>query len=137
MVPLEGILGGLVSLADTLRPGLGPLGVSRRTAWTTVGMEGSLQESLRQNSSVMRHPGSTFPLLGPALQWAPCVRGRWVLCPREVALRFSLSETDTTGTPSWSGWGQVTGPTQEVGFLSGQRPCFFWATCFHLPELTY
>lgn len=65
MAPLEGTLGGLVSLADALRPGAGPSGVSGRAVWTTVGMEGFLQESSIQNSSVTLPALHCFPLLGP------------------------------------------------------------------------
>lgn len=79
-----------------------PFGASRRVAWTPEGTEGSLQESVVQNSSAtsLVRPCSGMGSVGP---------GRWVLCPSRGGLEVSLSEADTTGTPHGLGWGQATG----------------------------
>lgn len=79
-----------------------PFGASRRAAWTPEGTEGSLQETVVQNSSAtsLVRPCSGMGSVGP---------GRWVLCPSRGGLEVSLGEADTTGTPHGLGWGQATG----------------------------
>lgn len=78
LMPLEEILRGFFSMAGMLRPGIGSLGVSRRTVCTIEVLEGFLEEAI---GTKFLNDTTTLAILflascsrnGPSV-----ARGRWV-----------------------------------------------------------